>query len=452
MDPMKYLPLTAALVALASPLVGQQAPRALSLAEALRIAEENNPAYRSAQSEVQVAEAREKQSLGAFLPQVGTSLSLSGAASAVRVGEDDFGNPITSDKVVESTRSSTSHGLSLDVPIFQRGRMDELRAARADEEWATAQVRTERGKLRADVTRRYHDALRAERTIELEEQLLASARERLDATQRLFRIAAQGMTEVLGAEVEVARQEQAVEQARGEARKAKLLLGEAMGTLEAADATLSSEPTAVFDPAALRADSLVSRALGAHPRVEQAGARVAAADHRLDAARGQRWPTLSARAGYNRSLSGRDYDAVSNFLNPLDPFDRTFSLGLSVSLPVFDQFRTSAQVAQADAARAQARETLRSTHLAVEREVRSALIDLENAYRASQLSERAARLSRDRLELAREQYRLGAIRFTDLQTVVDRTAQAERDALRARFEFAGALATLEERVGAPVRP
>ncbi|HEV2148993.1 MAG TPA: TolC family protein, partial [Longimicrobiaceae bacterium] len=174
------------------------------------------------------------------------------------------------------------------------------------------------------------------------------------------------------------------------------------------------------------------------------------AGHRVGAARGQRWPRVNADLGYNRSFRGPDYEAVPSFLNPFDPFDRAFNFGLSIQLPVFDGFRSSAQVAQADAGRTRAQETLRATRLAVEREVRSALIDLENAFRASQLSERAARLSRDRLEMAREQYRLGAISFTELQQVVDRTAQAERDALRARFEFANALATLQERVGAPV--
>ncbi|HEX2190637.1 MAG TPA: TolC family protein [Longimicrobiaceae bacterium] len=448
---MKHLPLTAVLLALAAPLAAQQAPRDLSLDEALRIADESSPAYRGAQTEVRAASARERQALGAFLPSLSSSLSFSGAMTASRVGEDEFGRPLPSDQLIESTNSGTSHGLSLSIPLFERGRMGELRAAGADERAAVAGVQMEHGRVRADVTRRYHDAVRAERMIVLEEQLLASAREGLDATQRLFRIAARDMSDVLGAEVEVARQEQAVAQARGEARKAKLALGEAMGTMEVEDTRLSTEPVPPFDPAALSADSLVALALRGHPRVAQASAGIVAAGHRARAARGDRWPTLSVSAGYNRSLRGQDYDVAPSVLNPFDTFDRSFSFGFDVRLPVFDQLRTSGQVAQAEATRTRAQETLRATQLSVEREVRSALIDLENAFRATRLSERAAELSRERLEMAREQYRLGATGFTELQQVIDRAAQAERDALRARFEFAGALATLEERVGAPVR-
>lgn len=448
---MKLPPALALLAALASPLSGQQAPRTLSLEDALRIAEQNNPAYRSVQADLAVAGARERQSLGALLPQVSADLSLGGSASRSWVGTDPFGSPLPSQKAVETTSSYGSQGLSLSVPLFQRGRLGELRATRDEERSAAAQVRVEAGRLRAEVARRYHAALRAERTIRLEEDLLDSARERLDATQRLFRVAAQGMAEVLGAEVEVARQEQALEQARGEARKARLALGEAIGVLEAADAALTSEPLAVFDPAGLLPDSLAALALRAHPRVEQVSSSLDAAERRTGIARGLRWPTVSARAGVNRSTSGLD-DRGLQILDPSARANRSFSLGFSVGLPVFDQFRSSLQVAQAEAGRTRAREGLRAIRLSVEREVRSALIDLQNAHRGIQLAERARELSRQRLEMAREQFRVSAIRFTELQQVVDRAAQAEREALRARFEFADARATLEEKVGAPVRP
>jgi outer membrane protein TolC len=448
---MKYLAFTAALLVAVSPrLAAQGTPRDLSLDEALRVAEQNNPDYRSVQTGVRDASARERESMGAFLPQLSTSLSFAGTMSARRVGEDEFGNPLPAGEVRESTRSSTGHGARLGIPLYERGRTSEVKATRADSRAAGSAVLVERGRVRAEVKRRYQDAVRAERLIELEEQLLASARERLDATQRLFRIAAQGMVEVLGAEVEVARQEQAVDQARGDARKAKLALGEVMGTLDVEEAKLTTGPMEVFDPASLGADSLVTLAVRGHPRLAEAASDVAAAGYRVSVARGQRWPKLDASLDYGRSSLRQDYDAFSDFANPFNPFDRDLSFGFSVSLPIFDQFRTSTQVAQADAARTRAQESLRATRLAVEREVRSALIDLQNTFRSSQRSEHAAKLSRDRLEMAREQYRLGAISFTELQQVVDRTAEAERDALRARFEFAIALATLEERVGAPV--
>ena len=88
------------------------------------------------------------------------------------------------------------------------------------------------------------------------------------------------------------------------------------------------------------------------------------------------------------------------------------------------------------------------------REVMNHVIDTERifAYRAARLAERTLDLNRQRLQLAQEQYRVGGLTQNDLTDAVERAARAERDGLRARFEFTTALATLEERAGGPVRP
>jgi outer membrane protein TolC len=84
--------------------------------------------------------------------------------------------------------------------------------------------------------------------------------------------------------------------------------------------------------------------------------------------------------------------------------------------------------------------------------VRVAVVELQNAHTAAAQSARALELNRRRLELAQQQYRVGALTLMELTDAVERAARAERDALRTRFEFAAALATLDERVGGRVAP
>jgi outer membrane protein len=168
---------------------------------------------------------------------------------------------------------------------------------------------------------------------------------------------------------------------------------------------------------------------------------VAAAEQRLRVARADRFPVVSASASAGRSAYRSEYAA----LGELNPLDQSVGFGLTVSIPVFRQFRTSYTIEQARVQLELAREELRAERLAAERELRVALLDLKNAIAAAALAERAAELSRDRLELAREQFRLGSIPFTELQTILDRAAQAERDALNARFDLAEAQITLREK-------
>lgn len=444
----RIIPVAALLLA-AAPLLAQQTadPRPLSLADAVRVAEANNPAYRIVQSGTAVAAARERQALGAFLPSLSADLSLGGVSSRRLRGEDNFGRPLPSPEPVEQMTSSVGQSFSLSMTLFKPGQMGQLRAARDDRRVAAARVDADAVRTRAEVTRRYFQAQRAAQTVALEERLLVSAAERLEATRRLLRVGVRGPVDVLGAEVDVATQEQALEKARGEVRRTELALRETMGLMDGVPLRLITEPGEVSEPAAQGVDPLVAHALAAHPRIAQNRAAASASTRRSHAARWERLPSLSVRASFARDQADTDYDALQDFFTPSD---RRVSVALGVSIPLFDQFRTTATVAQARADEARAREELRAAQLEVEAAVRGAHLELVNAQRASVLAARTVELARKRTELARQQYQIGATTFPELQDAVERAAKAERDALATRYDYAVALATLEEKVGAPV--
>lgn len=427
----------------------QAPPATLTLDDALRLAREHSPQYRQALNDAHVASAQVRQSYGAFLPSLNASLGYSGLSSRTSTGEGNFGEVIEDEeRVVES--SSGSHGVSARMTLFDGGAMfRRVGAARAQEDAAEAAIAAALNLLDATVERAWHDAQRAERLIELEERLLASARERLERSEQLFRIAAATRVDVLGAQVDVASQEQTLATARDEARKTRLALLETIG-LPPQDADAFAIPADVpvaFDPESLDVDALVAQALQSSPAVLHRGALAEAADRQASAARAARWPSIDASLRYNRSL--REAGAFDAF-GQLGAQQRGFSFDLSASLPIFSNFRTAATIAQAEAGAEDAREQARAMRLQTEREVRAAVIDLENAHRQLALAEQKAALSAQRLELATEQYRLGALDFLSLQRVIDDTSNAERQALDARYGFVRARVALEEKLGAPL--
>ncbi|HWK89307.1 MAG TPA: TolC family protein, partial [Longimicrobium sp.] len=170
--------------------------------------------------------------------------------------------------------------------------------------------------------------------------------------------------------------------------------------------------------------------------------------YRARSARAARLPRLSLTVSAGRRQQFRGYDGL---LEP-NPLDQSLSMGFDVSVPIFNQFNTSYQIQSARAQEVSAREDVRTERLQAERDVRGALIDLENAYRAVQNAERSLGLNRQRLNLAQQQYRVGALSLNDLTDAVEKAARAERDALRVRFEFVSSLAQLEEKLGGPLRP
>lgn len=430
----------AALFCLAPPLYSQS----LTLADAVRVARENNPGFRRVQNDALVADAEIRRSVGALLPSLNARLDFSGMSAFRVTGEDDFGQPVRLPAALEYKGSSAQQGISLGMTLFDGGAtMRGIGAARASADAIDARIRAETARLTGEVTRQYYAALRASRMIAVEQQLLASAQERLDRTERLLRVAGSSPVDVLGARAEVASQEQQIARAENEARKQALLLKEVMGLPGDVDFQLASDIPPIVDPATISRDTLIAGALAHSPIVHQADASVRAASRRASAATAGRFPTLSASAGYGRSMSLSSYDALFE----LNPQNRGFNFGINASIPLFNQFRTSYAIAQAHAAETDAQEDAREARLRLERQVRSAHLDLENSYKLLQLAERKAEISRERLELAQEQYRNGAMTFTDLQNVIDRTATAEREVVDARFGYASARTFLEEYTG-----
>jgi outer membrane protein len=446
--------LLALLLAAPAHLAAQQAQpqgEPLSLQQALSTAQEHNPTYRRALTEVGTARADVRRARGAFLPELSLNLRTSGSYRRQLTGTGQYGEVVRRPEgVLESNGSSMDQSLSLSgFSLFDGGqRRRDLRAARAGEDATAARVAGEEIRMRADVARRYWEAVRADRVIRLEEALLTSARDRLEVTKALVRVGVRGPLDVLGAEVTVAEQEQAVEKARGEARTRQLDLRQSMGVIQGGWLRLTDEPPAMFNPTALDTDAVVARALASHPRIQRVDFSVAQADARFASARTARLPRLSMGASVGRDQRYSDY---AGLVSP-NPLDQNMGINLQLQVPLFTGHRTSYQVQSARAVRDAAAEDARGERLALEREVRGALVDLDNAYRAASLAERTVELNRQRLELAQEQYRVGALTLNDLTDAVERAARAERDALRTRFDFATALATLDERAGAPVRP
>jgi outer membrane protein len=420
----------------------------LTFEEAVGVALENSPVYLRQVNLVRSSEHSERQSLGQMLPSLAAGVSFSGNTSRSKTAEDEWGRPISEVDYIQSTRSSTSQGLSGNVALFDMRSVRAYGAARARTDAQVAGVELQAALLRTQVGADYYEAVLRAGLVAVEERGLATARENLAAIRQLLRVAARQPTDVLGAELQVARAEQSLERARGAARKASLQLATRMGVPLDREYEPVSDFAPVFDPAALDLTGLLQRAAVRNPRLAQQAAVAVAASRSLSAARAARFPTLSGNYAWGRSASLPDYGAF----NQLAPENQSWGFGLTVGLPLFNRFQTSAQVGQAEVEALNAAESLREARLELEREVRSAVIDLENAFTGVRLAERSAGIAREQLRQGQEQYRLNTIDYTALQRMVDQVSAAERDVLQARHGFTLALLTLEEKVGGEVGP
>ena len=427
-------------------LTAQDAP--LTLSAAVERAADHNPDYRAALAEMRLAGPSGRQAWGAFLPNLSVELGTAGGFSRTELAEDFFGNTIPNPEVETRESYSSRQSLSTSITLFEGGaRFSELRAARARAESRGRAAAAELIRVRAEVERAFHGAQRQEELLVTERALLDGRIRDRDATERLFRIASRSRADVLAAELEVQRQERQVALAESERDKSLLTLRRVIGDPALTELALDPAPPSLVDPATLDAEALVMAALDGNPTVRRTAVDLEAERAQLAATRARRWPTLSL----NGSLSRGSQRSTTEALFDLSPGDNTNGgVSLSVSIPIFNQFQTSYQIAEAEVALQRADETLRRVRLETEEQIRSRLIDLQGAFQTARINERALEVAEERLRLVREEYRLAVKSIEDLLDAVDAAATARRDLVTSRYDYVTARIALEEALGLPL--
>jgi outer membrane protein TolC len=429
---------------LAGPVRAQEGA-VLTLQGALERARQYNPDYRIAENDLELSRAGKKEAWGAFLPNLSLSASSGLTYNRQLVSTDNFGNPIENPITEWQTSSSSSQYLGGSVTLFEGGqRFQDLSVQSAQARAREATVASRLRSLRAEVIRIYHRAQAQQATLTVEEGLLEGRRTDLELTRRMFDLAGATRVEVLAAELNLQRQEQRIQQTLAQFQQGLLSLRSTIGDPDLGQFGLSEELPGTFDPETLDEEELVARALASSPLVLQQSAQMEVSAAQVKAARGSRWPSLSMSFGFNQRTFALERDALFDMWPDQGRYGST---SFSLSIPIFSRFQTSARIAESQVAADNAQENLRRTRLQIEEDVRSRLIALRTAYQGYQIALLSREIAQERLNLAREQFRLGSRTFNELQRDIDDAASAEREVITQLFGFVENRANLEEAVG-----
>jgi outer membrane protein len=143
---------------------------------------------------------------------------------------------------------------------------------------------------------------------------------------------------------------------------------------------------------------------------------------------------------------------ASNNVFPFDFDKNPLSVGLQVSIPVFNGFARERQVAQANQAADDAEHDRRAEELRLRTAVTQAYDNLGAAYRIVQLEERNRALAEDQLQAEQRRYALGSVALLELLDAQTTLSTADQAWLTALYDFHWNLIRLEAAVGQPLRP
>jgi outer membrane protein TolC len=444
--------------ALAAALGAAQAARAapLTLDDALAIAARENPDLALARADAASARADRATSRSNVLPRLDLVTSLgrdfTGQSSDPRTFVDSETRQLTT--VAFTPRTSTAaYALSLQLtqPLLDLASYRDVSRAGAAARAAALEHDEAELAVALDVTRRFYEVVRAERSLAVLTSTARRSEELVSRADALFAAGRAPKSETYTARVNLGNDRIAAERQRAELARARSALAQVLGRPPSEDLevvaprTLDAAGPALGEPP--DAERLLALARERRPSLAADQARVDAADAAIGAARAGYLPTLDLRVSYGRQ--GADlYGREAVFGQPNLAFGADAQLVLSWNL--FEGRRTAAAVERARASADRARASSAKTLDAVAKDIADARAVVSSTSRLVSLAGENLRTAEQGLALARERLDAGLASQLEVRDASLKLTQAELSLVEARIDHAVALADLSRAAGGPI--
>lgn len=404
------------------------AAKSVTLEQAVQLTLEHSPGMTQAEGAIRTTTAAQRSAYGGMLP----SLSLSSGANR---GSATRFNSSTNTTVSAASQSYTA-GLTASMDVFAGGRhLAAVRQATADNAAADASLIQQRFAVTLVAKTAFFNVLRTGELVRVAQAQLEQAQQGLDAANQRMKVGSATQSDVLRAQLALNQAKQALAQAQTNESSAQYALGRLVGESGPVTATApaSLEPT----PLAVPAEQLPALVDAQAPTVVTAQEQVKSGAAAVSVAKAQYMPTLRLSAG----------DNWVNQIAALSGGDKSWSLGLSLSYPIFNGFQREQNVETANVQADNARVALDDARLNARATLESNLAALRLAEQQVQLTREATSVAQEDMRVQNERYRLGAGTMLDRLTSQAALVQAQTNEVNARYDYQLARATLEALVG-----
>ncbi|HTE47675.1 MAG TPA: TolC family protein [Gemmatimonadaceae bacterium] len=415
----------------------------IRLADAVGAAQRNSVQAVQAHGQITTAVTEERAAYAAFLPNVSVGLNSNFSNTFGNNGNSvDVNNGSTGVVVGNNGRSnfSSSSAITASLTLFDGGRrIYDVRAARADLTAAEASNVNQAYATALAVNQSFFNALAAREQLAAGESQLALADSAARIANLRTRLRVATVSDSLRAAISVV--------------DARLAIATALTSLASANATLSrlvASPVIVTaDPADTGTfdrslpDSASLRVLAENgPLVKLAAAQQTVSVEQRRAARSAFLPQVDATYSFSGNgqnpYLGLGAQAYGN------------RVGLSVSLPILDQFQRQSALSRADVAAGNSGASAKDARLAARETLTQAVGTMQLA--AQRMTEQALsmRAAEEDLRIQLDRYRIGEATIVEVLTSQSELTQARAALIQARFDFRVARAQIESVTGKPL--
>jgi outer membrane protein len=424
---MRSISAFVSLVFLLAPLRAQ-APLHLTLAEAQRLAIQNNPQFSAAKFTAAAAYQVPNEYRAAYQPNIFGSLTGVGADNGSRLAAGGLNNPVVYDRV--------GSGLSVSQMITDFGRTSNLVATAKLRAASQDQVtETTRAQVLLATSRAYFNVLRALAVLQVANQTVTARQLVVDQISALADSKLRSTLDVSFAKVNLSDAKLLQVQAQNDEKSAEADLSTAMGLPGETAFTLQEE--AMPAPLPDKVNDLIRAALQDRPELkdlrlqQSAGERFAKAEHALY------YPSVGVLGSAGFVPSGEA--AVPG---------RYGAIGMNVSIPIFNGGLFKARQTEAELKAKAAAQNVSDLENRVVRDVRVAYLNTNTAADRMTLTQELLTQAQLALELAQTRFDLGLGSIVELSQGQLNLTSAQIANAAAKYEFQMQRVIVDYQIGA----
>ena len=411
------------LVSESAPAVAQT--RAVTLDEALVLAQRYSPTIIQALGDIRIAQATRRESVSDWLP----TLRGSSGWSANSTNQFDA----QTQRTVSGSSTSMNGSLTASYTLFDGFRRNaQSRSRGADVASVEATYTSQEFQVSLQTKQAFFNALAAEELVRVSETRISRSERQLQVSRNLLAAGSAIRSDTLRSFVDLANAQLQLINAQTSRSTASANLARLIGHEGIVEAVSDSliGLIAEIDTAALRAE-----ALQGGPDVKQVIAAARAADAQVGVSRAAYFPSVTA--SYTRSLAGRQFDALQG----------SWSGRVSMSWNIFQGFGRETNIAQSAARLDVAESRIEDTRRQINAQLTQQFAALQSARLRLAIAGASIVAAEEDLRVQQQRYRLGATTIVEVMNSQVNLDQAEVDAVQARLDYQLAKAQIEAIIG-----
>ena len=421
--------LAIALIALSLSWANAARAESITLDQAIQIALERNLDLKRLENQVALDRTALDQERADYYPNL--NLNVNPTERFGRTFDQSVGR-------VEDQRSeSLSVRASSSVNLF-KGFADEasLDVARLDLEAGEEELDRARQQIAFETVSRFLRVFVEEELIRVEQENLAAQQQQLERIRAYWKQGTRARADVLQQEAALASAELRLLNAERSLELTRLRLKEILNLDPLVDCELVGPAIADLnaDQVEYQAEQLIQEALAQRPELQVQEWRIQAAEAKIRTARAGLWPTLDLSVS-----AGTDYSSLNQFSGFSDQFfdlNPGASIGLSLSIPIFDRGRTRSSVERAQVQVRSEELQLENLEQDIAFEVQQALLDYETARKRLSAAAAQKEAAAEALAATAARYDVGAATFVELSQARAQHVDAAGTWIEAMYDVA----------------